>query len=479
MRLRMNDLSLGSLYYQRLTESQLDRLHYATLEVLESIGVRFVEEQALDIFRKAGATVEDSVVKLPPALVEWALRTAPKHLLLYDQTGSPAIRLEGRVSYYGNGSDLLYIIDHRNHERRLAKHQDVIDTMRLLHRLDNLDFVMSGFLPRDVPVEQAETLQMKAMLNYTNKPIVYVVTDFALVKRVVEMAEVVAGGEEAFRNQPFAACYINIANPLRHNPGSIQKLIWLSEKGLPFTYRPALVTRGVSTPITGAGFLVVQNAAGLAGLVLSQLVREGAPFIRDACAGGTFDMQHMVGQQSPPEIRGFNEELLHYYGLPGFGIGGNTGAKTIDAQAALEAALSLLTSTQAGAHLVHDVGYMDNGVTGSLEFLAICDEIISWIKTYASPLIINEDTLGLADIREVVEQDGDFLGSNNTLKHFREDYYPRLLDRQNYDRWLAEGGTTMRERAYELVEEVLGEPEETFLTEEQIGALDEIIERDN
>ena len=472
---RANDLSLGSLLYRRLTDDQLDRLHGATLELLEDIGIRFLNGEGLEIFKKAGAYVDGSNVRLPSPLVEWALRTAPKRLRLYDQIGNPTIRLEGRVSYFGNGSDLLYIIDHRTGERRLPGLQDVIDITHVLEQLDNIDYIMSGFLPRDVPVEKAELLQMQVMLNHSNKPMVYVTTDLPIAQKMVEMAEIVAGGDEALRQRPFAACYINIANPLRHNPESIQKLIWLSRKGLPFVYRPGLVTRGVTTPASGAGFLVVQNAAGLAGVVLSQLVREGAPFIRDACAGGTFDMQHMVGQQSPPEIRGFNEELLHYYKLPGFGIGGNTGSKTVNSQAALEAALSILTSVQAGAHLIHDVGYMDNGVTGSLEFLVICNEIIDWAKAYMKPLEINDETIAMDDIRAVAAGSGDFLGSDNTLRYYREDLYPRLLDRRNHNSWAADGATTMRQRAQKLVTELLKKPRKEYLTDDLRAAVQKII----
>ena len=86
----------------------------------------------------------------------------------------------------------------------------------------------------------------------------------------IAMAEIVAGSPEALRQRPFAINYINISNPLRQNPDSLEKLMWLSEKGLPFVYRPSIITRGISTPITWAGFLVVNNVAGLAGLVLSQ-----------------------------------------------------------------------------------------------------------------------------------------------------------------------------------------------------------------
>ena len=475
--LRTNDVSLDSIYYRRFTDSQLDRLHQATLEILEDIGIRFRESEALEIFRKAGALVDGDLVRIPSRRVEWALRTVPKRLLLYDQTGRPALRLEGRCAYFGNGSDLLYIIDHRTGERRDAALQDVRDMMRLLDSLEYIDFVMSGFSPRDVPVEKVQRLQMQAMLQNTNKPVVYVTTDLPNTQCAIAMAEAVAGGAESLRSKPFAACYINITHPLRHNPESVEKLIWLARKGLPFDYRPSLITRGITTPITGAGFLAVNNAAVLAGLVLSQLVREGTPFIGDSCAGGTFDMHYMVGELAAPEIRGFNEDMLHYYNLPGFGNGGMTGSKTVDSQAASEAALTLITAVQAGAQLVHDVGYMDNGVTGSLEQVVICHEQIGWIKAYMQPLAVNEDTLALDEVRKVVENNGDFLGSENTVRHFREDHYPALTDRQNYDGWAREGALSLRDRVRLYVDELLKTPPRNLLSDAQDRAVQAIVDQ--
>ena len=475
--LRANDVSLDSVFYRRFTDSQLDRLHQASLEILQDMGVRFLEPEALDMFRRAGMSVDGNLVRIPAWRVEGALRTAPKRLTLYDQRMRPSIRLEGRTSYFGNGSDLLYIVDHHTQERRPPRLHDVCDFMRLLDSQEHIDFVMSGFLPRDVPGDKAERLQMQAMLRYTDKHIMYVTTDLANAKRVVAMAEVVAGGGEALRERPFATCYINTSNPLRHNPEAVQKLIWLSRKGLPFTFSPSILTRGVTTPVTGAGFLAVNNACSLSALVLSQLVREGTPFIRCSKPGGTFDMRTMVGQYAAPEIRGFNEELLHYYHLPGFSKGGFTGAKTIDSQAAFEAALTLLTSAQAGGHLIHDVGYMDNGLLGSLEFSVICHEIIGWIRTYMKPITVNEETLGLDTVREVTSNGGDFLGSDHTLKHFREDYYPPLLDRNNYEGWVRAGALSLRERARAYIEEVLSTPATNLLKEEQDRAVQEIVEQ--
>lgn len=463
------------LRYRRLAKRDLDEIHRVSLEILEDVGVHILDREARSILKKGGANVDGSRVRLPHKRTEWALDVVPKALMLFDQTGEESLLLEGRSSYFGNGSDLLYTIDLNTNERREARLSDVENIVRTLDFFDNFDFIMSGFLPRDVPADEAELLQMKVMLQYTNKPLVYVTTNSSITKTIVEMAEIVAGSESYLRERPFATCYINITNPLRHNPESIRKLIWLSQKGLPFVYRPALVTRGVTTPITGAGFLAVQNAASLAGLVLSQLVNEGAPFIRDSCSGGTFDMRYMVGQHSAPEIRGFNEDLLHYYGLPGFGIGGTTGSKTVDQQASLEAALTLITSAQAGAQLIHDVGYMDNGTTGSLEQLVICNEIIGWIKAYLRPIKLDENTFALEEIRKVSDEESDFLGSDNTVRFFREDYYPHLLDRQNYDSWMDGGGRSLRERVADTVNDILSRPVKSYLQHDQIEALDRVI----
>jgi len=464
-------------FFQRLSREKLDRLHAASLQVMERTGVRLLEESALDILKKGDCRVDGTLVRFSPERVEWALNVCPKEITLHDQQGHPRILLAGRRAYYGNGSDLLFIIDHRTGQRREPVLQDVRDMITVLDALPHIDFVMSGFIPRDVPGEVVQRWQMMIMLERTSKPVVYVTTDLANTQMNVAMAEIVAGGEEALRKRPFALNYINISNPLRHNPESVRKLMWLSAKGLPFIYRPSLVTRGISTPITGAGFLVVNNVAGLAGLVLSQLIREGAPFIRCGCSGGTFDMKTMVGLHAAPELRGFNEDMAEYYSLPRFGIGGVCGSKTPDQQAAYEAALTLLTSTLAGAQLVHDVGYMDNGTTGALDQLVICHEIIGWVKQYMKELVVDEENLALDVIDDVVKNSGDFLQTEHTLAHFREDHYPELTERQNYDMWQAEGSLTLRERAGKRVDQILKEHQPIALPPEMLEELQHFVKK--
>jgi trimethylamine--corrinoid protein Co-methyltransferase len=424
---------------------------------LERTGVRFHDEEAVALLKKGGAEVTDgNVVHIPSWRVEWAVGISPKQIILYDREGNPAIRLSARRSYFGNGSDLPYILDHRTDERRLAVLQDIRDLMRVLDAMPQYDFVMSGFIPSDISPEKAEHYQMLAMLENTYKPMIYVTTNLPNTIDEVMMLEAAAGGADALRRHPFAACYINITHPLRHNPDSIQKLLFLSEKKLPFIYRPSIVTRGLTTPITVAGFLVTNNAAALSGLVLSQLKQEGAPFIRCSCAGGTFDMKTMVGLHSAPEVRGFNEELANFYGTPCFGLGGSTASKVVDQQAAMDAALTLIVGVLAGGGLIHDIGYMASSTLGSLLQSAICGEMISWVKEYMKGLKIDEDTLALDVIQEVGVK-GDFVETAHTFKHCRDDYYPELSDQRLFEDWIGAGGTTLKDRAKEKVEGILAQ----------------------
>ena len=143
-----------------------------------------------------------------------------------------------------------------------------------------------------------------------------------------------------------------------------------------------MVLRGVSGPVTGAGATALANAGELVGLVLAQLAREGAPVILSGGYGDVFDMRTMVGAYAGPESYGSRSSLAAYYGLPSFGLGGASDSKLPDEQAAAEAALTLLLESLAGVNLVHDLGYLESGKSGSLRMLAVCDELAGWIRCF-------------------------------------------------------------------------------------------------
>jgi trimethylamine--corrinoid protein Co-methyltransferase len=317
-------------------------------------------------------------------MVEKAFTTVPKRVTLYNQNGHAAMFLEEGQCYYGPGSDCLHIVDHRTSERRDPVLQDVVDGMRLSDALPNIDFVMSMFLPGDVDEMVSDRYQMEAILNNTTKPVIYVTNEFSGCVDAVAMAEAVAGGAEALKLRPFAACYINVTTGLQHNADALQKLLFLAEKGLPALYIPVCVG-GVTGPMTSVGSVAVVNAGVLVGLVLSQLKREGTPFITSGMSGGSLDMKTMVSPYCEPDHRGIPHGLAHHYNLPMFGLGGCSDSKMVDQQAAAEAALTMMAETLGGANLIHDLGYLESGLSGSLAQLVLCNEIVSWIEALWHP----------------------------------------------------------------------------------------------
>jgi trimethylamine--corrinoid protein Co-methyltransferase len=353
--------------------------------------------------------------------------------------------------------------------------QDVVEGIIVADALANIDFVMSMFLPGDVNQQIVDRYQMEAMLNHTIKPIVFVTYDLGGCVDAVEMAEAVAGGPAALRERPFIACYINVTTGLLHNAEALQKLLYLAGKGLPALYIP-VVSGGTTGPMTVAGTLALTNAGVLTGLVLSQLKREGAAVVIPGFGGEALDMRTTVDPYCQPDPQGIAQALAHFYNLPMFSLAGGSDAKLVDQQASLEAVLTLAVAALAGGNIVHDLGYLESGLSGSLTQLAICDEIVSWLKTVRQEVEINEETLALELIEEI-GPDGQFLETKHTRRHFRERWYPQLIERDNYQGWLNKGGQSLAERASRRVEEILASHQPTPLSEEVRRAVRAIVER--
>jgi trimethylamine--corrinoid protein Co-methyltransferase len=461
-------------FYRGLTDEQCRLIHCASLEILERTGVLLYYQPAIELLKKAGCYVEENRVRIPAHLVEWALRAAPSHIQLYDRSGKPALPLGDRISTFGTGSDCINILDHRTGQRRKALLQDIVDGIRVADAMPHIDFIMSMFLPSDAPVA-ADVRQMEAMLTYSAKPICFVTYEWQGTPEAIEMLEVAVEGADQLRAKPTAILYLNPTSGFRHNEEALRKLMYAAEKHLPCVYWPE-VGRGLTCPITFAGGMACSNAGHLAGLVIAQLVSEGAPVTLCTAVPFSMDMRTMIIPYADPECKAYGLEMSHYYKLPAFNWGGMSDSKLLDEQAIMEAALSLFAATLNGGNLIHDVGYMESGLTGSLELVVICDEIISWLKAFMQGLEINEETLALDVIHEHALS-GDFLGAEHTLRHVREGWGPRLVDRQNYDKWLESGATSMRERARAKIDEILGLDPERILPLEIEQKIKDIAQR--
>ncbi len=458
----------------RITADQCQTLHEAALGVLERTGLRIFQHEAVEMFARAGARVTDgNRVHVPSRLVEQALNTVPHSVTLYDRRGEPAIELDGYRSYYGTGSDCFSIIDHRTWERRRAVLRDVVEAVTLVDALPNFDFCMSMFMPDDVGDTIADRYQMEAMLNYTTKPIVFINYEFQGCVDCVRMAEIVAGSPRALAERPFVAGYVNVTSGMRFDEESVEKQLLLADKGLPMVF-VAGAAAGLNTPVTPAGSLVMEQVGSLAGIVLSQLRRPGTPVIVPGDLGGGLNMNTLILAYGEPEPRGAAQDLLHSLDLPIFSTGGASDSHLVDEQAALEAALSMLTDALMGGHLVHDVGYLEQAMCGSLAQITICDEIANWIRGFTAPIEVTDETLAL-DLIDQVGPDGKFLDTDHTLHHYKERWSPKLLERGNYEHWVARGSKTLGQRAAERVAKILATHKPEPLPEDVAKAIHQIV----
>lgn len=462
--------------YTRMAPQTCERIHMASLEILERVGVEVHDAKAREILGGNGADVDGKMVRLPTYMVERALDIAPSRLTLCDRHGEVAIRAWGYETTFGGGSDCLYVLDHRTGERRKAVLEDVREAATLMDALPNIDFVMSAFLPSDVEQEVYAHYQMEAMLNHTAKPIVFVTPDFEGCVTMVEVCEAVAGGAKEFRQRPFATCYINVTSGLVANQGALQKCIYLAEKGLPMLYIP-LNAAGVNSPSTTAGCMATMNAGMLLGIVLAQSVRPGTPVAVPGWNGGPYNLQTMVGNYVLGDEQGVATSMGKFYDLPVFGLGGSTDSKVLDQQSGAEVALSLFTAHLNGANIVHDCGFMDAGMQGSLQLIAMCNDWIGFIRAATAPVEVSEETLAL-DVVEELGPTGEYLSHDHTFEHLRDPYYSELADKRQYDDWVEQGASTMEERAAEQVETILAEHEPEPLPDDVREALREIVERE-
>ncbi len=445
------------------SESQLEEIHSATIEVLERAGVRIDHNEALQLLKEAGCLVEDRVAKIPGWLVEEAIRCAPSKVSVFDRSGNPAMKLESNHTYYGTGSDLPFHLDLDRGIRRGSVKQDIVNTARLIDQLPNFDFTMSYAIPGDVPADKGDLNQFAAQVINCKKPIIFTSFDEDNLKMIFEMAALASGSKEKLRSHPFIILYDEPISPLIHTYEGLSKMFACIEYGVPVIYTPGVVAGG-TCPVTKAGTIVQMNAESISGLVIAQLKRKGSPVI---IGGGATPMEMkttatLYGSPDASMNYAAMTELAKYYRLPNFTEAGCSNSPAPDAQAGMESAIGLLLNQLSGANLVHDVGYLDSGKTGSLPFLVMCDDFISAARYVGAGTRVNSDTLGTEAIIET-GPGGHYLATEHTMKYFRSEIWsPTVFNRMMWETWEKLGRKDCfelaREKAQSLLESKQAKP---------------------
>ncbi len=476
--MHVNKAAQSTIGLNVMTDDQLERIHNGTLEILANTGVKVFEQEALELLQGGGARVEGNLVKLPAWMVQNALQSAPKIIILHARDNSGTMVLEKGRIYYGAGSEVPFTIDLENGRRRKVIKTDVRNSSRLIDALEYIDFAMSLGLISDVPVNYSDLHQFEAMLLNTVKPILFTCYNRKNLEVIIEMAALTAGSREKLKDKPSIALYAEPTSPLVHSREALEKLITCAEERIPLIYATTPML-GATGPVTVGGSVVLANAEILSGLVIHQLIAKGAPFIH----GGGIPPMHMgtsiCSYGGPERDRGCIAlvRLSQYYGLPSFTTAGCTDAHTFDQQAGMEAGFNLAVAGLAGGNLIHNLGYMGIGMISCLEHLLLCNEAVGAVKNLLRGIDVSEEHLALEQI-EKVGPGGHYLAEEHTIKHFRNElYFPETLNRKNYDAWVLDGSKSYVEAANERVKKILKNHNPVSLSDEIASDISSAVSR--
>jgi trimethylamine--corrinoid protein Co-methyltransferase len=379
--------------------------------------------------------------------------------------------------YFGAGSDTPFTWDPYTGERRRATYEDVKNFAKIAEAMPHMDFHMSLGIVQDVNVGTYDRWQYLAMLEGTNKPINITAVDLDGLRDQLEMAYIRVGGKEEFEKGPVFSLYIEPVSPLSHSREVVQKLLFATDHGIPFVYTPCPLA-GATSPCTLAGTAVQALTESLFGIVLSQLRKPGAPLIIGGLMSN-MDMRTTVYCYGSPEMALLSAaytQITKWLGVPEYETAGCSDAKMFDEQAAMEATFNVATAALVGGNMIHDVGYLEQGLTSSMEMMVASNEIIDRVKRILRGIPVTDDSKALHVIDEV-GPGGHYLDHDHTYDRFRDVIWQgELTDRQNWENWDLGGRKTFRDRVHAKVLEILEAETEPLMDEAMAQELRRICE---
>ncbi|HEX7973902.1 MAG TPA: trimethylamine methyltransferase family protein [Anaerolineales bacterium] len=447
-----------------LTPDEVRQIHTATLEVIESVGVRFPSTKALDILEAHGAQVnrESMVARIPGQVVEEYLAKAPPSYTLAALDPELDLPLDGSHSFLGTDGCGVEILDAFSGERRRTTKQDVAEVARVADALDAIAFHWVPISAQDCPPQSRSLHELEAIWGVSRK---HMQTESIVHEREmlagVEMAALLVGGRDELRKRPVLSVMQCTASPLGQDGGSLEAGLVAAEAGLPVGYM-TMASCASTGPVTLAGNLVVGNAEVISALALMEMASPGCP-VYYAAAQTSTDLHTGAYTGGGPEDFLFGAAtnvLADFYNVP-LSMGAfATGAKEPDWQAAVDNGLSAFMAVSTLSDMLLGAGLLHGSRILSYEMLLMDSEIWSLLHSLFQGIVVNEETLALDAIR-AVGPGGNFLSQRHTRQHMRERWQPTLMDRRPYNLWeeKRDGARDWaRQKAQQILKEYHPEP---------------------
>ncbi|MCL4369214.1 MAG: trimethylamine methyltransferase family protein [Actinobacteria bacterium] len=441
------------------SRDQLEAIHEATLEVLRLTGVEFHSEEALDVLEAGGCIVDRGrrVVRFPAYVVEGAIATAPRQILLAARDPRHDFLLGGRRIGFTNFGCGIKILRPETDELLESTKEDVGIAARLCDATENVDICATALVARDMPDSSYDLHMLEQMFLNTSKHVTHVdVSGGTNARRMFEMAALIAGGKDELRERPLMSILTCPTSPLMIHESVCEIVMEGARWGIPVLVL-SMVMAGATGPVTLSGALVTHNAEVLAGITLAQLTCPGAPSIYGSSTT-ILDMSCGNAPLGAPEegmICAAAGGLAQMYGLPSWTSGAWADSKVEDAQSGHEKTISAILPALAGVNMMYGMGVLESGMTFSPAQLMIDNEIVAMVKRVVEGSVVNDDVMGV-DVIHRVGSGKNFLKEKHTLQYVAgEQAKVHLFDRRTRGAWEKRGATTAAERGGELAVRLL------------------------
>ena len=435
-----------------LAEDQVESIHRASLRVLSETGIEIMSPQALSYFKDAGAEIDPSNdrVRLAPEFVEETIKTCPSEWTFHARNPERNVPIGGSWLAYCNATTPPYVSG-PDLPRQPGSFATFKQSVQLCQALDEVHFFYGYPVePQDLPVNSRHLDAYHTLATQTDKVWrAYAMSDMT---DAIAMARIARGvSEEIFVQEPSLMLNCNTNSPLKIDGPMCDGLIAMSRLGQPVVIS-AFTMAGAMAPITMAGALVEQNAECLAGMVLTQLVKPGAPVIYGAFTSNVHMKSGAVALGTPEYAQAAiaGGQLARRYGVPYKSSNVNS-SNAPDAQAAYESMNALWATHMAHCNVMaHGIGWLESGLTFSFEKAVIDAEMLRMMQAFLMPMDLSGEALGVESIARV-GPGGHFFADELTLARYETAFWePVLSDWKPYGGWVEAGSKSTSQRAGEI-----------------------------
>jgi trimethylamine--corrinoid protein Co-methyltransferase len=426
----------------------------ATLEggwerLAAEVGLRFDHPRALDLFRAAGQTVEEDLVRFDPGFLRAQAAKAPAQFQLKARNPERDLTIGGSTMVFGpaNGPPFVRV----DGERREGTMADLERLLKMVQVTDALDTPGRNILePNDIPLDVRHLLRALAATRLTDRVWSGEPSSDTAARDCIRMAEILHGGRESIERDPVLFANINVNSPLHFDSRMLEGLLAYAEAGQAIIVTPFLLM-GAMAPVSVPAALVQQTAEALAGIALVQLVRPGTPCIMGSFLSTTDMKSGSPAFGGPESAMGLcaSGQIARRLNLPWRSGGGTlTASQIVDFQAGYEAFNTLSAAFLAGANVCwQSAGWLEGGLVTSFEKFAADCELLDLLRYQFTPLDIDEASLAY-DAHVEVGHGGHFFGAMHTLERFRDCFWrPTVASTENFERWTRNGSQDHSQRS--------------------------------